>query len=146
MSSPTNGVESEKEGWVAQKPSDTHYGDVHFYSYLTDCWNWRTFPRARFASEYGFQSWPSLSTLSKVKLLDAQKDTLCVCACISSVNVCVNRCQLLQTGISTASSQNIDSTINLEICRCFSKHHYITSFPTIQTSGKDTETLYTSPR
>ncbi|KAG7334223.1 hypothetical protein KOW79_002630 [Hemibagrus wyckioides] len=68
VSSPTNGVESEKEGWVAQNPYDTHYGDVHFYSYLTDCWDWRKFPRARFASEYGFQSWPSLSTLSKVSV------------------------------------------------------------------------------
>ncbi|KAI5108220.1 beta-mannosidase precursor, partial [Silurus meridionalis] len=68
VSSPTNGVESEKEGWVAKDPYDNHYGDVHFYSYLTDCWDWRTFPRARFASEYGFQSWPSLSTLSKVSV------------------------------------------------------------------------------
>lgn len=66
VSSPTNGVESEKEGWVAHDPYDPHYGDVHFYSYLADCWDWRTFPRTRFASEYGFQSWPSFSTLSKV--------------------------------------------------------------------------------
>lgn len=57
-----------------------------------------------------------------------------------------NRCQSLQTGISTASSHNIDSTMSLEICRCFSKHHYITSFLTTQTYGKDTETLYISPR
>ncbi|XP_076830556.1 beta-mannosidase [Brachyhypopomus gauderio] len=66
VSSPTNGLDSEKEGWVAQNPYDPHYGDVHFYSYLTDCWEWRAFPRTRFASEYGFQSWPSLSTLRKV--------------------------------------------------------------------------------
>ncbi|XP_026879426.2 beta-mannosidase [Electrophorus electricus] len=66
VSSPTNGLQSEKEGWVAQNPYDPHYGDVHFYSYLTDCWDWRSFPRTRFASEYGFQSWPSMSTLSKV--------------------------------------------------------------------------------
>uniref|UniRef100_A0A3B1KAL9 Beta-mannosidase n=1 Tax=Astyanax mexicanus TaxID=7994 RepID=A0A3B1KAL9_ASTMX len=66
VSSPTNGVESEKEGWVAHDPYDPHYGDVHFYNYLADCWDWRTFPRTRFASEYGFQSWPSFSTLSKV--------------------------------------------------------------------------------
>ncbi|KAM9477855.1 beta-mannosidase isoform 2-T2 [Clarias gariepinus] len=68
VSSPTNGVESEKEGWVAQDPYDTHYGDVHFYSYNTDCWDWKTFPRTRFASEYGFQSWPSMSTISKVSV------------------------------------------------------------------------------
>uniref|UniRef100_A0AAR2KN47 Beta-mannosidase n=1 Tax=Pygocentrus nattereri TaxID=42514 RepID=A0AAR2KN47_PYGNA len=66
VSSPTNAVESEKEGWVAHNPYDPHYGDVHFYSYVTDCWDWRKFPRTRFASEYGFQSWPSFSTLRKV--------------------------------------------------------------------------------
>ncbi|XP_051772539.1 beta-mannosidase isoform X3 [Ctenopharyngodon idella] len=68
VSSPTNGVESEKEGWVAHDPYDPHYGDTHFYSYYNDCWNWTAFPRTRFASEYGFQSWPSLSTLSKVSV------------------------------------------------------------------------------
>ncbi|KAG9344023.1 hypothetical protein JZ751_012499 [Albula glossodonta] len=67
-SSPTNGAESEQEGWVAQNPYDTHYGDTHFYSYLQDCWNWTGFPRTRFASEYGFQSWPSFSTMQKVSL------------------------------------------------------------------------------
>ncbi|KAI1887421.1 hypothetical protein AGOR_G00190120 [Albula goreensis] len=65
-SSPTNGAESEQEGWVAQNPYDTRYGDTHFYSYLQDCWNWTGFPRTRFASEYGFQSWPSFSTMQKV--------------------------------------------------------------------------------
>ncbi|KAG1950792.1 beta-mannosidase [Pimephales promelas] len=68
VSSPTNGVESEKEGWVAQDPYDPHYGDTHYYSYYNDCWDWTAFPRTRFASEYGFQSWPSLSTLSKVSV------------------------------------------------------------------------------
>ncbi|XP_062378583.1 beta-mannosidase [Sardina pilchardus] len=70
VSSPTNGAESEKEGFVAQNPYDPHYGDTHFYSYLRDCWDWRQFPRTRFASEYGFQSWPSFSTLSKVSKPD----------------------------------------------------------------------------
>ncbi|XP_061599990.1 beta-mannosidase [Cololabis saira] len=68
VSSPTNGAESEQEGWVAKNPYDPHYGDVHFYSYTLDCWDWRTFPRTRFASEYGFQSWPSLSTLQPVSV------------------------------------------------------------------------------
>ncbi|XP_028251213.1 beta-mannosidase [Parambassis ranga] len=66
VSSPTNGAESEQEGWVAANPYDPHYGDVHFYSYVLDCWDWRTFPRTRFASEYGFQSWPSFSTLQPI--------------------------------------------------------------------------------
>lgn len=68
VSSPTNGIESEKEGWVAHDPYDPHYGDTHYYNYTRDCWNWNEFPRTRFASEYGFQSWPSLSTLSKVSV------------------------------------------------------------------------------
>uniref|UniRef100_A0A3Q3IQJ5 Beta-mannosidase n=1 Tax=Monopterus albus TaxID=43700 RepID=A0A3Q3IQJ5_MONAL len=70
VSSPTNGAESEQEGWVAANPYDTHYGDTHYYSYTLDCWDWRTFPRARFASEYGFQSWPSFSTLQPVSLAE----------------------------------------------------------------------------
>ncbi|XP_051803803.1 beta-mannosidase [Acanthochromis polyacanthus] len=68
VSSPTNGAESEQEGWVAADPYDPRYGDVHFYSYTLDCWDWRTFPRTRFASEYGFQSWPSFSTLQPVSV------------------------------------------------------------------------------
>ncbi|XP_008397068.1 beta-mannosidase [Poecilia reticulata] len=70
VSSPTNGAESEQEGWVAANPYDPHYGDVHFYSYFLDCWDWKTFPRTRFASEYGFQSWPSFSTLQPVSMQD----------------------------------------------------------------------------
>ncbi|KAI5937852.1 Beta-mannosidase [Manis javanica] len=66
VSSPTNGAESIAEGWVAANPYDTHFGDVHFYDYINDCWNWKLFPKARFASEYGYQSWPSFSTLEKV--------------------------------------------------------------------------------
>ncbi|XP_068574186.1 beta-mannosidase [Cebidichthys violaceus] len=68
VSSPTNGAESEQEGWVAANPYDLHYGDTHFYSYTLDCWDWTTFPRTRFASEYGFQSWPSFSTLQPVSV------------------------------------------------------------------------------
>uniref|UniRef100_A0A3B4X821 Beta-mannosidase n=1 Tax=Seriola lalandi dorsalis TaxID=1841481 RepID=A0A3B4X821_SERLL len=68
VSSPTNGAESEREGWVAANPYDLHYGDTHFYSYTLDCWDWRNFPRTRFASEYGFQSWPSFSTLQPVSI------------------------------------------------------------------------------
>lgn len=70
VSSPTNGAESEREGWVAANPYDPHYGDTHYYSYALDCWDWTTFPRTRFASEYGFQSWPSFSTLQMVSIKD----------------------------------------------------------------------------
>ncbi|XP_066487821.1 beta-mannosidase-like [Tiliqua scincoides] len=67
-SSPTNGLKSAEEGWLALNPDDTHYGDIHYYNYLQDCWDWTSYPRTRFASEYGFQSWPSFSTLEKVSI------------------------------------------------------------------------------
>ncbi|XP_062903035.1 beta-mannosidase isoform X1 [Mobula hypostoma] len=65
-SSPTNGEESVQEHWVAKNPYDDHYGDVHYYNYCKDCLDWTYFPKPRFASEYGFQSWPSFSTLERV--------------------------------------------------------------------------------
>ncbi|XP_067903276.1 beta-mannosidase isoform X1 [Heterodontus francisci] len=65
-SSPTNGEESIQEKWVAKNPYDVHYGDVHYYDYKADCWDWTHFPKTRFASEYGFQSWPSFSALERV--------------------------------------------------------------------------------
>ena len=68
-SSPTNGAKTIAEGWLSPNPYDLNYGDVHFYDYVSDCWNWRTFPKARFVSEYGYQSWPSFSTLEKVSHL-----------------------------------------------------------------------------
>ncbi|KAG8454148.1 hypothetical protein GDO86_000695 [Hymenochirus boettgeri] len=65
-SSPTNGKESVLEHWLAKNPYDNHYGDTHYYNYMTDCWDWKSYPKPRLASEYGFQSWPSLATLAKV--------------------------------------------------------------------------------
>ncbi|KAM4834229.1 beta-mannosidase [Thomomys bottae] len=65
-SSPTNGAKSIAEGWVSRYPYSNYYGDVHFYNYKSDCWDWKIFPKARLVSEYGYQSWPSFSTLEKV--------------------------------------------------------------------------------
>ncbi|XP_069599757.1 beta-mannosidase isoform X2 [Ranitomeya imitator] len=67
-SSPTNGKETVQENWLSKDPYDNHYGDVHYYNYMTDCWNWTTYPKPRLASEYGFQSWPSFSTIQKVSV------------------------------------------------------------------------------
>jgi beta-mannosidase len=64
-SSPSNGLEDEKENWTAKNPGDWHYGDVHFYCYLCDLWKWETYPQPRFASEYGIQSYPSLQTFKE---------------------------------------------------------------------------------
>ncbi|KAM4811426.1 beta-mannosidase [Urocitellus parryii] len=65
-SSPSNGAKSIAEGWVSHDPNSKNFGDVHFYDYHSDCWDWKVFPKARFVSEYGYQSWPSFSTLQTV--------------------------------------------------------------------------------
>ncbi|XP_074594166.1 beta-mannosidase isoform X2 [Brevipalpus obovatus] len=65
-SSPSNGKETIKEGGIAVSPGDVRYGDVHFYGYNNDPWNYNYYPSGKFVSEYGIQSYPSLSTLSKV--------------------------------------------------------------------------------
>ena len=78
-SSPTNGLESIKEDYIAKDPNDSLYGrqrasmsidanprhrlgDVHFYGYGNDSWDPRTYPITRFLSETGMQSLPSLAT------------------------------------------------------------------------------------
>ncbi|GIY65432.1 beta-mannosidase [Caerostris extrusa] len=65
-SSPSNGPKTVKEGWISVNPQDNLYGDVHFYNYFDDEWNPDTFPRARFVSEYGYQSYPSFESISSV--------------------------------------------------------------------------------
>lgn len=39
---------------------------VHFYNYLSDGWSPSIYPRPRFVSEYGFQSFPSLNSWKSV--------------------------------------------------------------------------------
>lgn len=63
VSSPSNGLESEHEGYIADNPYDAHYGDTHYYNYIADNWDMNTYPKTRFASEYGFQSLPSIATM-----------------------------------------------------------------------------------
>ncbi|CAG9136855.1 unnamed protein product [Plutella xylostella] len=63
VSSPSNGLESEREGYIAANPYSPNYGDTHYYNYLADGWSFDIYPLTRFASEYGFQSLPSLTTL-----------------------------------------------------------------------------------
>ena len=73
VSSPSNGVESKQEGWVAKNPRSPLYGDVHHYDYFSNCWKPEVFPKPRFASEYGYQSYPSVESLRKVSLLSDLK-------------------------------------------------------------------------
>ncbi|TRY71911.1 hypothetical protein TCAL_00176 [Tigriopus californicus] len=46
-------------------PMDLHYGDNHFYIRTKNQWQPGIYPIPRFMSEYGFQSFPSISTLEK---------------------------------------------------------------------------------
>jgi beta-mannosidase len=67
-SSPTNGIESELEGWVAEDPYSNLYGDIHHYDYKSDSWDWRVFNirRTRYSSEYGYQSFPYYESLAQI--------------------------------------------------------------------------------
>ncbi|CAF1285527.1 unnamed protein product [Rotaria sp. Silwood1] len=61
-SSPSNGLETIIENYIAKDPQDPLYGDVHFYGYHDDSWDPTTYPITRFLSETGIQSLPSLDT------------------------------------------------------------------------------------
>ena len=46
--------------------SDPKMGDTHFYNYGSDCTDVRIYPRSKFVSEFGTQSYPSFSVLRNV--------------------------------------------------------------------------------
>lgn len=87
VSSPTNGIESIKEDYIARDPNSEFYGrsivqryltlvssismlcilgDVHFYGFQNDTWDFRTYPIPRFLTETGIQSLPCLETWFEV--------------------------------------------------------------------------------
>ncbi|XP_034250951.1 beta-mannosidase-like isoform X2 [Thrips palmi] len=63
VSSPSNGAQSEADGFLAENPYSSLYGDDHHYDYLSDAWNPAVFHNTRFGSEYGFMSWPKRPTM-----------------------------------------------------------------------------------
>lgn len=65
LSSPSNGIVSARDGYISKEPQSPNYGDVHYYFTFGDVWQWSVYPSAKFVSEYGFQSWSSLTTLQK---------------------------------------------------------------------------------
>ncbi|CAF1213117.1 unnamed protein product [Adineta steineri] len=65
-SSPSNGLESITENYIATDPQSSLYGDVHFYGWKDDSWDTTTYPISRFLSESGIQSMPSLDTWFEV--------------------------------------------------------------------------------
>lgn len=82
-SSPSNGLETIAEGHIAGEANSNFYGDselilthkntcsfthvitflVHYYNYVLDSFDIANYPTPRFASEYGYQSLPSIETL-----------------------------------------------------------------------------------
>ena len=62
--SPSNGrLTGTEEGWIPEDPGDPLYGDIHHYDYVNDNWDPNIYPVPRFASEYGFQAFPSYETM-----------------------------------------------------------------------------------
>lgn len=68
VSSPSNGLESEQEDYVAADPSSAFYGDIHFYNYVSNGWDPSIFRLTRFSSEYGYQSMPSFLSITEVSV------------------------------------------------------------------------------
>ncbi|KAJ8525026.1 hypothetical protein ON010_g16090 [Phytophthora cinnamomi] len=65
--SPSNGLYSVDPYVKRWGPTNgVAFGDAHFYDYNNDCQDYRMYPRARFISEFGFQSWPSAASLRDV--------------------------------------------------------------------------------
>ncbi|KAG5671762.1 hypothetical protein PVAND_001941 [Polypedilum vanderplanki] len=59
-SSPSNGawIQDKDKFGISVDPQNQHFGDIHFYPIGTNSWHSQSFHQARFASEYGFQSFP----------------------------------------------------------------------------------------
>uniref|UniRef100_A0A915EJM3 Uncharacterized protein n=1 Tax=Ditylenchus dipsaci TaxID=166011 RepID=A0A915EJM3_9BILA len=64
LSSPSNGVETEKQGGYSENPGDTAYGDIHFYTDFDNLWKDSTYKTPRCATEYGIQSYPLRDTMT----------------------------------------------------------------------------------
>lgn len=70
-SSPSNGAvvdDPERQIYVQRwgDSSNVSYGDIHRYDYVHYCTDVSYFPRPRFASEFGFQSYPSFNAMAKI--------------------------------------------------------------------------------
>ncbi|XP_018311835.1 beta-mannosidase [Mycetomoellerius zeteki] len=72
MSSPGNGAYEETYNYTGVNPYLNLYGDVHYYNYIRNGWDITQYPRTRFCSEYGFQSWPSIYTIATA--IESTKD------------------------------------------------------------------------
>lgn len=48
----------------------TRYGDIHYYNSKVNMFDADTYPRPRFVSEFGFQSWPSWPVYKQATALE----------------------------------------------------------------------------
>jgi beta-mannosidase len=62
-STPSNGNETAEAPWSASAEIVTR-GDVHYYNLDGDCLNVSAYPRARWVTEHGWESFPSFFTLA----------------------------------------------------------------------------------
>jgi beta-mannosidase len=74
-SSPSNGILVDEQQpplfvQVWGSVGNASLGDVHFYDYDHNCYNVSMYPRTKFASEYGFQALPSMSSWLSVVARD----------------------------------------------------------------------------
>jgi beta-mannosidase len=70
-SSPSNGylADDPSRGILVQRwgdAQDPHFGDIHRYDYTDPCTDVSKFPNPRFASEFGLQSYPSVTSWLEV--------------------------------------------------------------------------------
>uniref|UniRef100_A0A383W609 beta-mannosidase n=1 Tax=Tetradesmus obliquus TaxID=3088 RepID=A0A383W609_TETOB len=67
-SSPSNGAIVDDERQFVKRWGedwDPRYGDVHHYAYDADCEDYSTYPKAKFISEFGSQSYPTFATYAE---------------------------------------------------------------------------------
>jgi len=66
LSSPSNGIVNQTEGYIAKNPYSLLQGDVHVYNYRDNNWDPSIYGVPRFSSEYGFQAFPSFEIMETV--------------------------------------------------------------------------------
>ncbi|KAK7109882.1 beta-mannosidase-like [Littorina saxatilis] len=65
-STPSNGDQSIKVGYIKEDAQSEYYGDTHFYDYVSDLWVPDKLPVPRFVTEFGLQAWCHYDTLVSV--------------------------------------------------------------------------------
>lgn len=68
--SPSDGNNTRNAPIPSETPLEGIFrGDFHGYLYTIDCWDASNYPRTRFTTEFGLQSWPSMLTMLQTSAL-----------------------------------------------------------------------------